>query len=252
MVRGLHPAVLGLSFLLVAACSAGWVGIGAPLDTLDLGEGLFAPAEEFDFRDREAAGPALLQILAEPTGTARHLRAIRKYLRSLAGEEAAPRLRDLAAILKEHERTSVEAAFVFGLLALEEDKATREQDIKEISALLAPFRGGRSGDPWVHMVAAVLYGSFAELQGNWYDETLYAMSYGYDDAAIMLAAGSFLLTMDLSYGGDERLQWFVYLAFTRAKELAPDNAALRERIRSLVATNLGIAGYRPSRWLKRL
>lgn len=250
MVQGPRPAVIIL--LILAVCSISRAGIDTPLEALDLGEGLFAPEDEFGSIDADAAKREIAHILQEPSGTARHLQAIKAYQRSLPGTERATRLRELATALRADGRAGVETAFTLGLLALDEGEAARDQDLKEIAVLLGPYRNGRSSDPWAHLTAAALYGTFPELLGNWNDEALYALCYGFDDPRLLLAAGSLILTMDLSYGGNERLQWFAFLALSRAEQLMPDNGALRERIKALVRTNLAITGYRPSRWLRQL
>ena len=251
MRRRIQLLVLGLVLLMTAMV---WATPGPPLTTTDLGEGLVAEPE-FDFKDTALAGQQLLAILDQSPDMAKHLRAIRAYQKRFSENgEAVPRLRDLVVGLRgsKRELAGVEAAFTIGLLIQDDAKETRAQYIKDLAPLVAGIRRNLPTEAWCHLVAAMLFGSFPELQGNWFDEALYAQSHGYDNPQVQLAVGSFLLTMDLSYGGNERLQWFIFLAFSRVQALMPGNEAWHVRIRNLVRMNLEIPGYRPSKWLKSL
>lgn len=235
---------------------SGWAAPGSPLEITDFGEGVFGTDPEFDFSDQATAAKQLLATLEDSPDMAKHLRAIREYYhkRVGTGNEVVSRLRDLVVSLRasKRERATVEMAFVIGLLIQEDTKEARVQYLKDLAPMVTAIRRGLPSDPWARLVAAMLYGSLPELQGNWFDEALYALSLGYDEAQLQLAVGSFLLVMDLSYGGNERLQWFIYLAMTRAIALTPSDTGLNVRIRKIVNANLNIPGYRPSRWLKAL
>lgn len=244
--------ILGPMLLVAAVVSA---TPGPPLAAADFGEGLVGAEPEFDFKDPAAAGQQLLAVLDQSSDMAKHLRAIRAYQKRFAQNgEAVPRLRDLVVSLRgsKRELAGIETAFTIGLLIQDDAKETRAQYIKDLAPLVVGIRRNLPTEAWGHLIAAMLYGTIPELQGNWFDEALYAQSYGYDSSQVQLAVGSFLLTMDLSYGGNERLQWFIYLAFSRVLALMPGNAAWHSRIRDLVNMNLEIPGYRPSKWLKQL
>jgi len=244
-----------MACLVLLVTVAGSTAPGPPLETTDFGEGLFTVEPEFDFRDHATADKQLLAILENSPDMARHFRAIRAYRRRFSESgEAVPHLRDLVVALRgsKREQATVEAAVIIGLLIQDDTKEARPQYLKDLAPMVAAIRRNLSSDPWAHLVAAILFGSLPELQGNCIDEALYALCYGYDEVQVQLATGSLLLSMDLSYGGNERLQWFIYLALTRAQALAPANTALHARVRMMVHQNLQIPGYRPSKWLKML
>ena len=246
--------MLLVSWLVVLLPSMVLAAPGTLMDSIDFGEGIFAPDPEFEARDQANASRVLQSILDGSTDQAKRFRAIRFYHKTLSDADVVPRLRDLVIRLRasKHTRATAETAFVIGLLVQDDSMEARTHYVKDLAPMLAKIRRGQSADPWAHLVAAVLYGTVSELQGNWFDEALYAQSYGYDEAEVQLAVGSLLLTIDLSYGGNERLQWFIFLALNRAQQLLPGNENLHARVKSLVGANLGITGYRPSRWLKML
>ena len=228
---------------------------GSPLEVADFGEGLSADEPALTFENPADGIRQLLSVLEESPDMAEHLRSIRAYRYYLNGSgQVVPCLRELVVRLRESQReqAKVETAFIVGLLIQEDTKEARPQYIKDLAGLIATIRESMPLDPWARLVVAMLYGSIPELQGNWFDEALHAQCYGYDDAQLLLAAGSFLLAMDLAYGGNQRLQWFAYLALARARELSPGQTALHERITALVRTNLQVPGYRPSKWLNAL
>lgn len=240
--------------LTVALAATGTGASGSALEATDLGEGIFAPELEFDFADAAAAAGRLLSILEESPDTARRARAIRSYYRRFANtSDLVPRLREAVTNLRQSSRkqAKVDAVLVYGYLILDDAPAARAQHIKDLAPLVSAIRQELPVDAWAHLVLAMIYASVYELQGNWFDEALYAVSYGYDDALLQFSAGSFLLAMDLAYGGNERLQWLIYLAMSRAQALAP-SSSLQERVKALVRQNMEIPGYRPSKWLKSL
>jgi len=242
-----------LMSLLIAAV-LGAVVPSSPLEAADLGAGVFAPEAEFVFADPETASRELLSLLETTSGMAGHLRAIRAFSRRF--REAGvlvPKLTEALSGLRasKREEAKVEIAFILGLLAQEEEsEGPRAGHLRELEPLVAVISRNRPADPWGRLVAAMLFASFPELHGNWLDEALYAQCHGYDLAEAQLAVGSLMLHMDLFYGGNERLQWFIYLAFSRAQTLAPQNEALRRRISEMVKANLEMPGYRPSKWVK--
>lgn len=246
--------ILVLLWLAMLLPFTGLAAPGTPLESVDFGEGVFASEPEFEARDQANALRILQSTLDGSMDQAKRFRAIRFYHKMLPETDAVPRLRDLVIGLRssKYVRATAETALVIGLLLQDDAAEAKPQYVKDLAAMLVAIRRGQAADPWSHLIAAVLYGTVPELQGNWFDEALYALSLGYDAPEIQLAVGSFLLAMDLSYGGNERLQWFVFLAFGRARQLMPANERLHARIKSLVEANLGIAGYRPSRWLKSL
>ena len=228
---------------------------GTPLETVDLGEGIFATEPEFDFKDQATATARLMSCLEGTEDMVKHLRAIRDFARcSEAAGDAVPPLRDVLVRLKASNRiqAQIEIAFIMGWLIGDDSKDAKPQYLKDLAPLLSSIRLNQSDNPWARLVAAMLFAAYPELKGNAFDEALYAMCYGYDDALVQLASGSLLLGMDLSYGGNERLQWFVYLAFCRAKDLAPANSALKSRIKESIANNVSVPGYRSSRWIRAL
>jgi hypothetical protein len=246
--------LLPIFILIALAMTPVGAATGSPLETTDFGEGVFAPEPEFNFKDQAMAAKQLLTILEESPDMAKHLRAIRAYRRRLDPTgETVPRLRELVVALRDpkRDRAKVETAFVIGLLIQEDGKDARAQYIKDLVPLLAGIKADMPTDPWAHLIAAMLYGSVSELKGNWFDEALYAMCHGYEEAPAQLAVGSFLLAMDLGYGGNERLQWVAYLAMTRAQVLSPSRD-LTARCKALAQGNMEIPGYRPSKWLKML
>lgn len=254
-MRRLRRAIgfLALACLLVAAvCEA---APGTLLETVDFGEGVFNPESEFNFHDPASAAENLLAVLRDTRDMARCLRAIRMYQRryEVMGE-AVPRLRELLLNLKESKepRAAVQRAFLMGLLMEEAGREVRALYIRDLAPLIKNLRSSMQTDAWAHLVVAILFGSIPELQGNWFDEALYAQCYGYDEVQAQLAVGSLFLAMDLSYSGNERLQWFAYLALKRALALAPDHEALKTRVRELLGANLQFIGYRPSKWLQQL
>lgn len=241
-----------LMALLIAAV-LGAVVPSSPIEAADLGAGVFAPEAEFVFIDPETASRELLSLLEGTPGMAAHLRAIRFFSRRF--REAGvlvPKLTEVLSGLRASKRdeAKVEVAFILGLLAQEDSEGARAGYLRELETLVTVISRNRPMDPWGHLVAAMLFASFPELHGNWLDEALYAQCHGYDLAEAQLAVGSLMLHMDLFYGGNERLQWFIYLAFSRAQTLAPQNEALRRRISEMVKANLEMPGYRPSKWVK--
>lgn len=255
MRRLLAISVACLGVFLIPAVAGGVVS-SSPLEAVDLGVGVFAPEAEFAFADPETAPHELLSFLETTPGMADHLRAIGAYYRRFheAGRLVQKQLSEVLPGLRKSKRgeAQVELAFLLGLLAQEASGEARAGYLKEIAPLVALIPRNHPAEPWSRLVAAMLFASFPELHGNWLDEALYAQSLGYDSAEIQLAVGSFMLRMDLFYGGNERLQWFVYLAFSRAQALAPENEALRLRIRKTVNDYLEMPGYRPSKLIKAL
>jgi len=247
--------MLFFTCLLAMMAVSGRGAPGPPLESTDFGEGVFAVEPEFDFGEAQAAHASLVKILDESSDPAKHFRAIRAYRKrfSTAGD-SVPRLRELVIVLRSRKagQAEVDTALIIGYLVVDDSKEARSQYLKDLAPMLASIRQNQANDAWARLTAAMLFGFLPELKGNWFDEALYAMSYGYYDPQLQLAVGSYLLSMDLAYGGNERMQWLVYLALTRAQALAPGNEQLRRRIRSMVVENLDIPGYRPSKWLKML
>lgn len=241
--------------LLAMIALSGRTAPGPPLEATDFGEGVFAAEPEFDFSQEQAAHGSLLRILDESPDPAKHFRAIRAYhKRFSASSDSVPRLRELVIALRSRKtvRAEVDTALIIGYLVVDDSKEARPQHLKDLAPIVASIRQNRANDAWARLTTAMLFSFLPELKGNWFDESLYAMSCGYYDPQLQLAVGSFLLCMDLAYGGNERMQWLVYLAFTRAQALAPGNERLTRRIRNTIGENMGIPGYRPSKWLKML
>ena len=251
MIRLRFLLILATLFLLVFVSIQ--AAPGSALTAVNLGETITPDVTGFNFSDTGMAFKQLQAILGGSADIPRHLRAIRAYAAGFQSTgETVPRLRELVIWLHGSKKPEAKIASVFtiGLLALEDSREARVEYMSQLAVLIGSIRNEKSTDPWGHLVTAVVLASLPDLSGNSFDEIIYAQCYGYQDAQIQLTCGNMLLLLDLNYSGNERLQWFAYLAFSRALELAADRNVFAGAIRPLVEKNMMIPGYQSTKWLR--